>query len=364
MADTQMPLGSTHEDSTPDPVAATSLDDWEGGDWPVEPSPHGPQGVFLRAEDIDPAAVVPAPPAALLDDEEYDSPEERAQERFERLSTAFSTTLVIVAQMYRDEDWRYLRKEDGGEYSSLVEVCQVAMGKSVSMARRYVQGARDFYLPLSAVMVEGTRLEIASSDIATLGSNGIRSVVDEATERLRGVDDPDEATQIVGETLKGAREERERGRAEAAGGSERAESGGREFHESPEADAYGPVETYTGDEDEWPADSPTSTTDLPAPSAGGNYFANADEDLISPLLVNAPLFRDDEALDKLPVAVKRVVRAMLVLEDADVMDISRALDFSNRGIIVHGDAAQKTLARIRSMAETQPWVLKRLDEAE
>lgn len=64
------------------------------------------------------------------------------------------------------------------------------------------------------------------------------------------------------------------------------------------------------------------------------------------------------------MAVKRVVRAMMVLENADVTEIARALDYENRGIIVHSDAAQKTLTRIRSMAETQPWVMKRLGDVE
>lgn len=370
MTDTELPSGSVSEDGNPSPSAPVSLDDWDDGAWdfPTEPSPVGPQGVFIRREDIAPGVTPDALPTdgvLVREDEAFSSPEERAEVRFARLSSAFSATLVIVAQMYRDEDWKYLRKDDGSEFTSLVEVCQVAMGKSVAMARRYVQGARDFYLPLSAVMVEGTRLEIASSDIATLGSDGIRSVVDEATDRMEGVDDPDEASEIVKDTLKGAREERERGREEASSGSDESGStGGGEFYDPPESDASGPVETYTEDADEWPEDSPVSETGEPNPAGGGSYFVGADDDLIAPLLADAPLFDKDEELDKLPVAVKRVVRAMLVLEEADVAEIARALDFDNRGIIVHGDAAQKSLARIRAMAETQPWVLKRLEGSE
>src|SRR5699024_11174744 len=150
----------------------------------------GPQGVLLPKQAYrDDSAVEHA--VAAETEESYDSPQERAQARFERLSTAFSTTLAIVAEMYRDEDWRYLRKDDGSPYKSLVEVCQVAMGKSAAMARRYVQGARDFYLPLSAVMVDGTRLEITSGDVARLGAAGLDQVVSEAGERLEGVSDAD-----------------------------------------------------------------------------------------------------------------------------------------------------------------------------
>lgn len=356
-----------------DPVVPKNLEDWDDSAWDIEPepSPVGPQGVLLAKDEyVDPDAVPDEDSAEIgtlpfTDEEEFASPEERAQTRFNRLSTAFSATLVIVAQMYRDEDWRYLRKDDGTPYKSLVEVCQVAMGKSVAMARRYVQGARDFYLPLSAVMVEGTRLEITSGDVATLGTDGIKSVVDEASERLREVDDPEEASSIVNETLQSAREERERGRREAESedeGWDNAEA--REYYEPPEPDALGPLTTHLeGDEDD---DFPTVTTPGSESSevAGAAYFVGDEDDLISPLLDGAPLFDNDESLDRLPVPVKRVVRAMLVLQNADVAEIARALDYDNRGIIVHGDAAQKTLTRIRAMAETQPWVMKSLGDTD
>lgn len=357
----------------PDGVAAAapaSLDDWDTSGWDegadeqgeefgVEDSPSGPQGVLLTRDPyVDPDAPIRE---LVADDETFSSPEERAQTRFNRLATAFSATLVIVGQMYRDEDWRYLKKPDGSEYKSLVEVCQVAMGKSVAMARRYVQGARDFYLPLSAVMVQGTRLEITSGDIASLGADGIKGVVDEASERLQGVEDPDEATEIVNDSLSNARDERERGRRESeeSGGWDDASS--REYYEDPESDASGPVYSFEGDDDDGPEVSSPSSAGA---SGGGSYFVGEDDDLIGPMLDDAPLFTDDAELDRLPIPVKRVVRAMITLENADVGEIARALDYENRGIIVHSDQAQKALARIRSVAETQPWVMKQLGHTE
>lgn len=369
----ELPLNES-EDGDGTIVSTESSDEWDTNAWyqeddafEVEDTLVGPQGVLIPK---DPYFDADAPISQLVaDDEEFESPEERAQIRFSRLSTAFSATLVIVGQMYRDEDWRYLRKEDGSEYKSLVEVCQVAMGKSVSMARRYVQGARDFYLPLSAIMVEGTRLEITSGDIADLGTEGIRNVVDDARERLPGVDDPEEATGIINDSLSSAREERERGRQEASssGGGWDEGASPREYHEQPKSDASGPVYTYEGDDDE-DDDAPgisAPSAEPPAPSGGDSYFASVDDDLIGPLLTGAALFdEDDGALDRLPISVKRVVRAMLVLETADVPEIAQALDYNNRGIIVHSDHAQKALARIRSMAEAQPWVMERLGQTE
>lgn len=346
-----------------------AVDSWwdteEDHAFEVEDTIVGPQGVLIPKDPyVDPNAPISQ---LVADDEEFESPEVRAQTRFSRLSTAFSSTLVIVGQMYRDEDWRYLRKPDGSEYKSLVEVCQIAMGKSVAMARRYVQGARDFYLPLSAIMVEGTRLEITSGDIATLGTDGIRQVVDDASERLQGVDDPEEATGIINDSLSSAREERERGRRESeSSSSDWDDSSPREYYEQPEPDASGPVYTYTGEEDDddapgMPGAAPTATTQ---PEPEDSYFGDAEDDLIAPLLTDAPLFDDDSELDRLPIAVKRIVRAMLVLEKADVAEITHFLNYENRGIIVHSDHAQKALARIRSMAETQPWVMKGLEQPE
>lgn len=368
----ELPLNEA-EDGDDTTVATESSDGWDTDAWyqeqetfGVEDTLVGPQGVLIPK---DPYIDADAPISQLVaDDEEFGSPEERAQTRFSRLSTAFSATLVIVGQMYRDEDWRYLRKKDGSEYKSLVEVCQVAMGKSVSMARRYVQGARDFYLPLSAIMVEGTRLEITSGDIADLGTDGIRSVVDDATERLHGVEDAEEATGIINDSLSNAREERERGRRESSSGGDGWDEGAspREYHEQPESDASGPVYTYEGDDedDDAPGISASSAA-LSSATGGGSYFTSEDDDLIGPLLTDATLFdEDDGALDRLPISVKRVVRAMLVLESADVSEIARALDYDNRGIIVHSDHAQKALARMRSMAEAQPWVMERLDQTE
>lgn len=363
----ELPLNRAENEEGAVMTTDAPSEEWDTSAWDsdaeafeVEDTVVGPQGVLIPKDPyIDPAATVGQ---LVADDEEFDSPEERAETRFSRLATAFSATLAIVGQMYRDEDWRYLTKEDGTPYKSLVEVCQVAMGKSVAMARRYVQGARDFYLPLSAIMVEGTRLEITSGDIATLGESGIRSVVDDASERLRGVEDPEEATGIVTDSLSTAREEREKGRREAASGGDGWDEGPspREYHEQPESDASGPVYSFDEDEDD---DAPGINGAATAPAAsgsGGGYFTDDEDDLISPLLEDAPLFTDSDEMDRLPIAVKRVVRAMLVLEEADASEIAHALDYDNRGIIVHGDHAQKSLARIRSMAETQPWVMSRL----
>lgn len=375
--DQELPLnsadGNKMPQASPEPPEASD-DDWgntspwddaeDDTSFGVEDTVVGPQGVLIPKDPyIDPNATISE---LVADDEEFESPEERAQTRFSRLSTAFSATLVIVGQMYRDEDWRYLRKDDGSEYKSLVEVCQVAMGKSVAMARRYVQGARDFYLPLSAIMVEGTRLEITSGDIATLGTDGIRSVVEDATERLQGVENPDESTEIIAESLSNAREERERGRREAAsGGDGWDESSPREYHEQPEPDASGPVYSFEDDEDDDAPGISTDTVPTPPPESGGSFFTDTDDDLIGPLLDDAPLFdQENGELDRLPVSVKRVVRAMLVLENADVSEIARSLDYDNRGIIVHSDHAQTALARIRSMAETQPWVMQSLGHTE
>lgn len=342
-----------------------ALTEWEP--WGAEETEAGLQGTFLPTEAA--GASVSEQLGALdlshLDTDTYASPEERAQARFDRLSTAFSATLLIVGQMHRDEDWKYLKKADGGSYRSLVEVCQDAMGKSAAMARRYVQGARDFYLPLSEVMVEGTRLEITSGDVATLGTGGLREVVDSARERLAGVEDPEAATAIINDTLdeaRTARDERKAGtRAPEAFQEDDGDDGwgddmGREYHESPTGDALGPV--YTGTEDE---DSPGPQRAQAGATTGSDLFESAD-DLVAPLLAGAPLFDDSATFDALPSPVQRAVQAMQVLESVDLTDVAQHLTYENRGVIVHTDRAQRALARLRSLAESQPWVVRRIGE--
>lgn len=349
--------------------SSIDTDPWEGLE--VEDTPAGPQGVAFPLPGGNVAAPSPAAEAdtpadyALQSGESFSSPEERARTRFERLSTAFSTTLLIVGQMYQDEDWKYLTREDGTPYKSLVEVCQDAMGKSAAMARRYVQGAREFYLPLSEVMVEGTRLEITSGDVATLGSEGLRAVVDGAREKLEGVEDPEEATDIINSSLAEARTQRDASSQRPGDGEAYVEDDGdagwgdegREYHEAPPSDALGPVYTGVEDDDDPAPAAPVQTN--PQQDTSGAF--GGGDDLIGHLIAGAPRFDDEEKRKQLPTPVREVVDAMRVLAGADVASIASALTYENRGVILHADEAQRALVRIRAVAETQPWVVARLD---
>ena len=103
----------------------------------------------------------------------------RARARLAKITTSFAEVLTVVADMYRDEDWRYLTRDDGTPYSNLAEVLMDALHVSSAMAYRHIQGARDFFLPLSAITVEGTVILITSGDIKALGKSGLAGVVEE-----------------------------------------------------------------------------------------------------------------------------------------------------------------------------------------
>jgi hypothetical protein len=135
---------------------------------------------------------------------------ERAGERVARLRAAFADAVEVIALMYRDEDWRHLTRPDGGAYRSMAELVADELGVASAMARRYVQAARDFYLPLAAVAVDGTPIAITSADVRELGTAGLADAVDRAQPALAQTIDPDVSSTIIADALAAVRAERGR----------------------------------------------------------------------------------------------------------------------------------------------------------
>jgi hypothetical protein len=315
-------------------------------------------------------ATVEAMMTASLSDLPED-PAERAQVRLARLRTTFAASLAIVAEMHQDRDWEHLTRDDGTPYNSLAEVMVDVFNVSISMARRYVQGARDFYLPLSELTVEGTRIEITSGDVATLGQTGIADAVDTARDRLDGVEDPDEASKIISDSVSDARdrknaptdfEPREDGDFDgydpmtSSAGAER-EAGRRDdlvsdlpdddgdFNTGPHGDAYGPV--YTGLEDD--------EDDGPAPVSGS--------DAVEKILAGARTFDSDEDQRALNPSLRDVVRALQTLANIDPVEVGEMIDYENRGVLLPVDGALTSVKRLRATVESSPWFISRMSQA-
>lgn len=303
-----------------------------------------------------------------------EDPAERAQVRLARLRTTFAASLAIVADMHQDRDWEHLTREDGTPYNSLAEVMVDVFNVSISMARRYVQGARDFYLPLSALTVEGTRIEITSGDVATLGQGGISDAVDTARERLDGVDDPEESSQIISESVEEARARRDESRDADRGMSgfdgdegpdfdgydpgvnpaSRGQGGdlmddlpddNADFNTGPHGDAYGPV--YTGLEDD--------DDDAPVPASG--------TEAIERILAGARTFDTEEDQRALAPPLKDIYLALQTLASMDPVEVGELIDYDNRGVLLPVDEVLTAVKRLRSSVEASPWVISRLSQA-
>lgn len=116
--------------------------------------------------------------------------QERALRRAQQLHNAFQTAFEVLAEIYRDEDWKFINDAAGRPYSGFTAFVQDQMGCAASNARRYQQGIVGLILPLQE-LAPGARIPVTSSDVARLGVTGSRVVVEEAPAVLEGVTDPD-----------------------------------------------------------------------------------------------------------------------------------------------------------------------------
>lgn len=297
-----------------------------------------------------------------------EDPVERAQLRLARLRTTFAASLAIVADMHQDRDWEHLSREDGSAYNSLAEVMVDVFKVSISMARRYVQGARDFYLPLSALTVDGTLIEITSGEVATLGRDGIADVVETARERLDGVEDPEEASRIISDAVTDAKARKEGGGdpsgSRGAGGDDfggyddapQPPDRGRgrfdgdlmddlpddDGDDGPSGDAYGPL--ITGLEEE----------------PDGRDIPMSGEEAIDRIMSGARTYDTEADLEALPEQLREIYLALQTLAAMDPVKIADMVDYDNRGVILPVEGALKSIKRLRSTVESSPWVISRL----
>ncbi len=127
--------------------------------------------------------------------------QERALRRAQQLHNAFQTAFEVLAEIYRDEDWKFINDAAGRPYTGFTAFVQDQMGCAASNARRYQQGIVGLILPLQELTAPGARIPVTSSDVARLGVTGSRVVVEEAPAVLEGVTDPDAQTGALRELI-------------------------------------------------------------------------------------------------------------------------------------------------------------------
>ncbi|WP_099020940.1 hypothetical protein [Mycolicibacterium palauense] len=127
--------------------------------------------------------------------------QERALRRAEQLHNAFQTAFEVLAEIYRDEDWRYINDGAGRPYAGFTAFVQDQLGCAASNARRYQQGIVGLILPLQELTTPGTRIPVTSSDVARLGVTGARVVIEQAPSALEGIIEPDAQTDALRELI-------------------------------------------------------------------------------------------------------------------------------------------------------------------
>lgn len=141
---------------------------------------------------------------------DVETAQERAARRVDELARAVSGVLEVLAAIYRDEDWRYLRDRCGEPYRDFVGFVRDKLGGSESNARRYRQGVETLVAPLREITGADVRIPVTPNDVAVLGVSGASRVVEAAPGRLEGVGSAEERTAALRELIDTVINERRR----------------------------------------------------------------------------------------------------------------------------------------------------------
>lgn len=132
---------------------------------------------------------------------DVETAQERAVRRVDELARAVSGVLEVLAAIYRDEDWRYLRDRCGEPYRDFVGFVRDKLGGSESNARRYRQGVETLVAPLLEITGAEVRIPVTPNDVAVLGVSGASRVIEAAPGRLEGVGSAEERTAALRELI-------------------------------------------------------------------------------------------------------------------------------------------------------------------
>lgn len=291
-----------------------------------------------------------------------------AKTRFEALTSSFASLMGLIATMYQEEDWKHLTKEDGSSYRNLTDVVADALQISAAMARRYVQGVKSLYIPLSSIAIEGTVINIDSSDVRDLGADGAKEVVDLAAIRLEGIANADEASDIIDETIKEVRKKPEETRQpdepfskDESGDWMDSDGSGDIDPEVLEGKGFCGAQSDDGMMCFYPEShkSPHDWQDLD----DGNPAVALAMDAIDPitdLIATGKNYLDPELRAALPFELVEVVDALSVLATFNPAAYAQHIDFETRGIGKLLPTVSQNCVRLQTLIETQPWLLSRL----
>lgn len=291
----------------------------------------------------------------------------RAQARLDRLTTGFTQVLQTLAQMYQDEDWRYLHDDDGAPYGSMAALVAHRLGKSLSMSRRYVQGARELMVPLLE-LTAADNIHVTSADVAALGTDGSAEVLDRVRDRIAADPDADHGN-VIDTAIQEVRQERSRrdewddnddgGSSPRAARSKTPAGGGGDGWDDE------PFGGFSNDGVTIPDDSDIETPHedrppRPAYAVAPSEFADTEGDVTEAILAGCQDYRDPGARAQLPPEVASVTAALVTLADMDPAKVASAVDYDTRGVLAVLRAARETVALLESRVETSAWFMSRI----
>lgn len=134
-------------------------------------------------------------------DIDVETPLERAQRRVHQLHRCAAGVMDVLADIYRDDDWRHLADRFGHPYRTFTAFIQDQLGGSASAARRYQQGIVSLVVPLQQLTGPDTTIPVTSTDIARLGQHGAHTVVERAPDALDGQSDQAHAIRRLIDTV-------------------------------------------------------------------------------------------------------------------------------------------------------------------
>lgn len=305
-----------------------------------------------------------------LDISELDTPEKR----FQGLSRTFVHTAMIISEMQKNEDWKVLKREDGSDYSTLTDLVQDALKISDSYARRLVQTSKEFYTPLESVTVEGTVINITSTNAAALGATGMKEVVDRVSDETNENQSPEEQAELIDAVTKDVLDQKRR----SANPDDFGDDDDLEGFTLDDLDDFGDddIDDFDGDDDVFASDSSTSSKKNPSAgdsggssekpkgdkSTGGSKETPAVNYLlpIQEIMSGGKEYVTDEDLEELPEPLKEFVRVVNWLAGLDHEEITDMITEDRRGATYKIRKASSTLTLIVSSVETSPWVLEKI----
>jgi hypothetical protein len=132
---------------------------------------------------------------------DVETPQERAQRRVRQLHRCAAGVMDVLADIYRDDDWRHLTDRIGHPYRTFAAFIQDQLGGSASAARRYQQGIINLVVPLQQITEPDTTIPVTSTDVARLGQDGARTVIERAPDALHGQSDQTHAIRRLIDTV-------------------------------------------------------------------------------------------------------------------------------------------------------------------